>query len=135
MALLITELGQQRCLAAIVNKSPAEDMVLRLFVNDKQPGAGDVATDYSEADFAGYAQLILSGARWRILSGDRVAAIFPEQIFVNATRRELAQEVFGYYVTQTKSGILMWAERFSDGPYAVGNEGDQIRVTPRLEIR
>jgi len=39
--------------------------------------------------------------------------------------------VYGYYVVQTTSGILMWAERDAS-PYTPANNGDQIKLTPKI---
>jgi len=40
--------------------------------------------------------------------------------------------VYGYYLTQTSSGLLVYAERFTNGPYNIADNGDVIRVTPQI---
>jgi hypothetical protein len=52
----------------------------------------------------------------------------------SSSANQSSQNVYGYFVVQTTSGILLWAERFSDGPYPIANNGDQIKVTPRFEL-
>ena len=42
------------------------------------------------------------------------------------------QPVYGYYLTQTTSGKLMYVERFTDAPYTIVNNGDVIKVTPTI---
>ena len=29
----------------------------------------------------------------------------------------------------------MWGERFTDGPYPITNNGDVIKVTPKLQVK
>jgi hypothetical protein len=40
--------------------------------------------------------------------------------------------MYGYYVRQVTSGILMWAERFTGAPYTIANAADQVLVTPKI---
>lgn len=42
--------------------------------------------------------------------------------------------VYGYYLTQVTSGKLFAAERFTGAPYVINNNGDEIRVTPKLSL-
>lgn len=35
-------------------------------------------------------------------------------------------------VAEASSGILIAAERFTNGPYTPANNGDQIKITPTL---
>jgi hypothetical protein len=35
-------------------------------------------------------------------------------------------------MTRASSGRIALAERFSDGPYQIVNNGDNIRVTPQI---
>ena len=37
--------------------------------------------------------------------------------------------MYGYYLTQVTSGLLVWAETFTDGPYTITNNGDTIKIT------
>ncbi len=40
--------------------------------------------------------------------------------------------VYGYFLKRLSGGELMIAERFSDGPYNIANNGDTIVVTPLI---
>jgi hypothetical protein len=41
--------------------------------------------------------------------------------------------VYGYYTTRASSGDLVYAERFTDGPYNIVNNGDQIKLAASLQ--
>jgi hypothetical protein len=126
--LLVPINSENTLLETMLNKTPAEDLVLRLYSNNKTPSSGDVAASYTEVVGAGYAAMPLVGSGWNIATG---TAEFAEQSFIFSSANGL---VYGYYLTQAVSGLLMWAERFSDGPYNISNLGDTIKLTPRISL-
>lgn len=124
MTLLVPNQSAVRMLKAIVNHTMPEDLVLKLFTND------DV-TPHTEASGFGYAPITLSRRSWQFVEGEPSYAIHPEETF---TFTGDLGNVYGYFIAQDLSGILMWTERFADGPYAIVNNGDKIRIVPRLEL-
>jgi hypothetical protein len=42
--------------------------------------------------------------------------------------------VYGYHLTETTSGQLKWAERFTAAPLNIANNGDQIKITPIITL-
>lgn len=64
---------------------------------------------------------------WRISS----AATYAQQTF---TFTGALGNVYGYYLNRTTGTDLMVAERFSDGPYNITANGDQIKVTPLISL-
>lgn len=129
MALVFPNVGENLVLEALVNKTAPQNLVLRLFQNNITPGESDTAGTYTEATFTGYSAITLTGASWVSASEGSIA--FAQQTF-SSSAAQTTQNIYGYYLTQTSSGILMYAERFSDGPYPVTNNGDQIKVTPTI---
>lgn len=129
MALVLVDQAENIVLEAIVNKTAAQSLVLRLFKNNVTPGKTDTEATYTEADFTGYSSIALAGASWGAASGGTIA--FAKQTFTSSAGSQ-NQSVYGYYITQTTSGKLMWAERFSDGPYVIVNNSDKIDVTPTI---
>lgn len=134
MTLRVPNVGEVNMLEHVVNKSAPENLVLRLFKNNITPGDSDVTASYTEADFTGYANVTLAGSSWTVTSGDPTEASYAQQAFTSSAGSQ-NQSVYGYYVTQVSSTELMWAERFSDGPYTIVNNGDEIRVTPKLTLQ
>ncbi|HWP59545.1 MAG TPA: hypothetical protein VNL14_16755 [Candidatus Acidoferrales bacterium] len=132
-ALLVPNQGEQIALEALVNKTAPQNLVLRLFKNNVTPAEGDTEANYTEADFTGYSAITLTGANWTVTTGAPSEASYAQQTF-SSSANQAAQNIYGYYLTQVTSGKLVWAERFTDGPYPIANNGDQIKVTPKITL-
>ena len=129
MTINVPDVGENLILEALVNKTSPQDLVLKLFQNDVTPSDTDTAATYTEATFSGYAALTLTGATWGAASGGSIA--YPMQTFTSDAAQTL-QNIYGYYMVQATSGKLVLAERFTNGPYAVTNQGDKIDLTPTI---
>jgi hypothetical protein len=129
MALLVPDVGENKMVEAVVNKTAPENLVLRLFSSNTTPAETDTAGTYTECNFTGYSAITLTGASWGAASGGTTT--YAQQTFTR-TSTGAAQNVYGYYVTQLTSGVLMWAERDGSGPFAITNNGDTVKVTPTL---
>lgn len=132
MPLLVPNVGEGAMLKAIVNHTAATNLVLRLYSSNTTPAETDTAGTYTEATFTGYTAATLTGASWSITEGGPSYAQYAQQTFTSSAAQ--SQNIYGYYLQYTTSNILGWAERFSDGPYAITNNGDQIKVTPYIEL-
>lgn len=132
MALLVPNGGEVIALSYLVGKTAStENLVLRLFTNNKTPAEADVVGDYTEATGNGYASITLTGASWSVTGGAPTTAAYAQQTF---TFTGALGNVYGYYLTRATTGDLVYSERFSDGPYAIANNGDQIKVTPSITL-
>lgn len=131
MSLLVPNNGEGDALAAFVNKSVLSDLVLRLFTNNITPAETDTAASYTEATWTGYAAVTLTGANWTITEGAPSQAAYPQQA-LTSTAGSQNQNCYGYYLTRSAGGRIALAERFTDGPYQIVNNGDQIKVTPQI---
>lgn len=131
MTLLVPNHGEGDSLRYLVNKSAPEDLVLRLFTNNITPAETDTAATYTEAAFTGYGALNLAGANWTVTEGAPSDATYPQQTFTSSAGAQNVQ-AYGYYLTRVTSGRIAWCERFTDGPYSIVNNGDQIKVTPKI---
>lgn len=129
MALLTPNNGEGDALAALVAKAAAENLVLRLFKSNTTPAETDTTATYTEATFTGYAAITLTAASWVITEGAPSNAAYAQQTFTSSAT-QTAELIYGYYLTRVTSGRIAWAERFTDGPYSVSNNGDQVKVTP-----
>lgn len=126
MALLVPNVGEVEMLQRILNG--ADDLVLHLFSVDKTPAEVDVVTSYTEVSTGGYAAKILTSV-WTI-SGDPTEGSYP-QVSFDFTG---SATVYGYYVTNNNSSTLLWAERFSDGPYNIPSGGGSVKITPKIQL-
>jgi hypothetical protein len=127
MALVFPDVGENIVLEALVNKTAPQNLILRLYTSNTTPGEADTAGTYTEATGNGYSAITLTGASWGTASGGSIA--YAQQTF---TFTGNLGNVYGYYMTQATSGTLVFAERFTDGPYNIVNNGDQIKITPTI---
>lgn len=131
MALLVPNVGEELALKNFLNHTAPQSQLMKLYTNNITPGETDTHSTYTEMSTQGYASKALTGSSWVITPGAPTSAAYAEQTWTfDGTGGSTS--VYGYYVVQTTSGVLMWAERFSDGPYTIANNGDQIKITPTI---
>jgi len=106
-------------------------LILRLFQNNITPAETDVTATYTEATFTGYANIPTTPASWVVAEGAPTSASYAQQTWTSSAGSQ-NQSVYGYYYTRTTNGRIAGAERFTDGPYVIVNNGDQIKVTPQV---
>ena len=111
----------------------ASDIELRLFSNDVTPAETDTVATYTEATFTGYSAITLTGASWSVVAGAPSVATYAEQQFTSTADGQ-NQSVYGYYMTRNGGTRIVLAERFSNGPYTIANNGDWIKVTPQITL-
>lgn len=131
MSLVLPNQGEKIALEALVAKTAGQNLILKLFKSNTTPGESDTEATYTEADFTGYSAITLTAANWSVSEGAPTEASYAQQTFTS-TAGSQSQNVYGYYLVQVTSGKLVWAERFSDGPYTIVNNGDSIKVTPKI---
>lgn len=130
MTLLVPNNGEGDALQYFVNRASPQDLVLRLNSNNVTPAETDTASSYTECAGNGYASITLTGANWNAPSEGAPSEItYAQQVF---TFSGALGNVYGYYMTRASSGRIALAERFSDGPYNIVNNGDQIKITPKI---
>ncbi len=133
MALLVPDVGEAYLLSAFVGKQPATVPVLKLYKNNVTPAETDIHSTYTVATFTGYADISMSSTGSWTVSGTAPTMIaYPQQTFTCGANLGATEQLYGYYVIATTSNTLLWAERFSDGPYPITNNGDQVKITPQI---
>jgi hypothetical protein len=123
--------GEVIMLEALVNKTAPQTLVLKLFKSNTTPTEAHTEADYTEADFTGYGSISLTGGSWSTTPGAPSQVSYAEQTFASSANQS-AQLIYGYMLVQTTSGKLVAAERFTNGPYSIANNGDQVKVTPTI---
>lgn len=131
MAGLLVNQGEDIMLQAAVNKLAGQNLVLGLYKSNTTPGETDTEATYTVADFTGYAPVTLTGASWTATPGAPSQVTYVPQTFTSGAD-QAAQSIYGYILTQLGSGKLVAAERFTNGPYVIANNGDAITVTPKI---
>ena len=121
--------GRRLMLGVLVGQVPISTLSLHLYTNNKTPADNDTVGDYAEVPAGyGYVGVPLSPGDWTIGTDE---AAYPELTF---SFLGAVGNVYGYYITHAGDGKLLWAERFKDGPYNIANNGDQIKIAPRLAL-
>jgi hypothetical protein len=131
MAVLFTQAGEQTALQNLVNNLAPQTLVLKLYTNNKTPTELDIASDYTELSGYGYSSTTLIPGNFSFSEGDPTTATYPQ---ITYTFTGAAGYIYGYYVVQTSSNILMFANRFTNAPIQISNNGDQIRVTLTIQL-
>lgn len=133
MALLVQNSGENLLLQwAIKDTSTPENLTLKLYSNNVTPAADDVAGDYTEATFTGYAAETLSRASWGSVAtnGSGKAEIsYGSALSWDATS---AQDIYGYFVVGATSGTLVYSEKFATAR-ALDN-GSNLTFTPKITL-
>jgi hypothetical protein len=134
MALLVPNQGEAIALSLLLNKTGTysqRNLILKLFKSNTTPAETDTEATYTEADFTGYSAITLTGTSWTVTPGAPTLAAYAQQTFTSSAGSQ-SQNVYGYMLVQVTDGFLVLAERFSDGPYVIVNNGDAIKVTPQV---
>lgn len=132
--LLFPQEGETTVLNVFLKQTVApETVILKLYQNNITPSATDVAGTYTEATFTGYSAITLAAATWTVVAANPSTATHAQQTFTSSAN-QATQQVYGYYLIGTTSGKLYWAERFSDGPYPISFNNDQIKITPKITL-
>ena len=131
MTLLVPNTGEVLFLEMIVNKTAAQDWVLKLFKSNTTPAETDTAATYTEADFTGYSSITLTGSSWGSGSAGAPSSIaYAQQTFTSSADSQ-NQDIYGYYYVQATSGTLILAERQASS-FNIANNGDTIKLTPAI---
>ena len=131
MALLVPNVGEELALKNFLNHTAPQNQKLDLYTGNVTPAETDTHSSYTAATGGGYAQIALTGSSWSITPGAPSSAAYAQQTFT-FTGAPSVGTMYGYFLTQTTSGILMFSERFASGPYTMANNGDNIKITPAL---
>ena len=131
MSLVVGDGAEVIMLNYILNKDTPENLVIKLYTNDYTPVEDDLVGNYTEISGGGYSSITFTPANWTIVPGDPSTATYPQ---VTWTFTGSAGLVYGYYIVRATGGELLWAERFSNGPYNMQNNGDQIAFTPTITL-
>lgn len=131
MSLLVVDGGESLALQYLVNKATPQDLKLVLFKSNITPAETDVIGTYTEADFTGYSLVTLTGASWTVSGTAPTSIGYAQQTFTSSAGSQ-NQNVYGYLLKRAAGGELVLAERFSDGPYNIVNNGDLIKITPAI---
>jgi hypothetical protein len=126
MASVCLNQGENVFVKCLLNHTAPQNLSLRLFTNDITPAETNTNGNYAEASGSGYAAKTITGSSWTVVEGAPTQASYAVQTF---TFTAAHAAIYGYFLSQTSSGVIVIAERFTDGPYTIVQSGDEIRIT------
>ena len=143
VAALIPIESRRLMLSTMLNMRQPEDQLLKLYKNDISPSETDVSEDFVEATYPGYQSILLYGAEWvedtveHEEFGTCPQVSYDPQVFMCTNTKDQAPEkIYGYYIVQEESNLLLWAVRFKyDTVYYMGNDGDSLTISPSMLFR
>ena len=132
MSLLAPNVGEVLLLKYMLNYEHADDVELRLYTNNLTPAYSDDLASYVESSAAGYSCFTLVGTQWTIATtGATTVANYAQQTFSYTA----TESVYGYFVTSTGDGQVLWAERFSGAvPFNIPSGGGTVSITPSVTL-
>jgi len=129
MPLVVPDIGELVALASWL-AGVAPTLTMRLYKNNYTPVDASILTDFTEANFSGYAAVgITMGSPSEVSNKAKSVATAPAVYTHNGGGT--ANTIYGYYIHDTVLNQLMWAERFGSSQIMTNN-GDQISVTAVL---
>lgn len=135
MAIVVSLASRQLLAKNMLNHTAPQSQTLKLFSNNYTPVSGSVAADFTAVSGGGYADKSLTGTSWTIGDDgvDDALASYAEQTWTFTGTISGSGIVYGYFVVQATSGLLMWAERFASSFTPTVN-GDALALTPKIRV-
>ena len=125
MAIVVPTEGELIALKLILGAEVAEDLYLKLFVNNYTPEKGASAANFTEPVGFGYSPFtLIKGTEWAFTAGDPSKA---ETAFMTFTFTGALGIVYGYWIQGSVSSIVYWCERFTN-PVSVSTDGDKVII-------
>lgn len=125
MALLVPNVGETEMLQRILNGG--DNCKIHLYSDNITPAEADTVASYTLVTDP--AAITLTGASWDTSSVAGEAS-YAQQTFTYTG----AGTAYGYVVTDNAGTTLLWAERFTDGPYEIPSGGGTIKITPKIQL-
>lgn len=105
---------------------------LHLYKNNYTPVAGSVFGSFTEADFSGYASQAMSYSTATLI-GDFAVMVDSATRTFTVGAGGVSNTVYGYFVMDVASGILVYAERFS-ASVNMTTVGDSLAITTQVTL-
>lgn len=132
MALILPSASEKTMLDFALGVTVPGNQKLKLFVNNYTPDDTTVLANLTEMSTHGYADKTLTKTSWVTVAGSTgqpASSTYALQTWTFTAAA--AVTVYGYFITDVTSGLLLWVELFAT-PKVIQNNGDQILITPTI---
>ncbi len=107
---------------------------IHLYTNDACLNLTTTPVLFVEATFPGYSPQLAGG--WTDAAVlRRCAQTRSDPLVWKCTAETSAQQIWGYWATDGKTGSLLWAERRISAPIIIQHLGDSLECRPQLTLR
>ena len=134
MAGVLADNGSKQVLTECKTNWNSTALKIHLFKNNYTPLTTSVIGDFTESTFAGYAAASLTTWPTPTVAA-HVASMAAAAVTFTRSTTGATEAIYGYYVTDNASTVLLWAERDANAPINVTNSGDSYTVTPTLAAK
>jgi hypothetical protein len=134
MAIILPAASENNMLSFAVGATTPGNQQLKLYVNSVTTSNDAlVAADFTEMSTLGYASKTLTKTSWVVTQNgsNKASAAYAQQTWTFTAGTQVT--VYGYYVLDATTGLLLWFEAFSASK-SVENNGDQIIITPTITL-
>jgi hypothetical protein len=132
MPLLVPTVGENKLLEFALGFAVPGNQTLKLYVNNISPANGDTAGTYTEMSTHGYAAKTLLNGSWVVAqNAGEAEGTYAQQTWTFAAAA--AVTVYGYFIIDSTTGVLLWAERFATSK-VVEFVNDKILFTPKVTL-
>lgn len=135
MAIMVPTPSRQAMIKCVLNHTAAQNQTLKLFSSNTTPTVATVVADFTETTGGGYASKALTGSSYTIGDDgvDDALASYAEQTWTFTGVIGGTGIVYGYYIIQTTSGLLLWCEKFASS-FTPAVNGDALALTVKLRL-
>lgn len=134
MGLIVPNSAEKTLLEMLLNITSPTNPQLKLYCNDVTLDGDTIISDFTECPSGtGYAAKTLSPGNWTITTNavERAQAEYnSEQEFTFS----VAQDIYGYYVTNAAGTDLLWAQEAAYSPVELPSGGGSFVVHPRITL-
>lgn len=134
MTILVPTASEETLSDFMLGAATPGDQILKLYVNNYTLVDGTVAGALTEMSTLGYAAKTLTKTSWVTTAGSAgqpCTSTYAQQTWTFTAGTPVT--VYGYFVIDTTTGLLLWAEAFTAAK-VVQNTGDSIIITPTITL-
>ena len=134
MGLVVPDEGEIELLRKmLIDLADTETYSLRLYKNNYLPSSTTTSTDFTEANFDGYAAITFNRTDWSTPTIDLYGEASCTAAQKSWTCGSHGNTIFGYYVLGSTSGKVLWAEKFASS--RILNNNDVLHVGPNFTLK
>ena len=134
MALVVPNLGELLLLNRMLKlTSISASYILKLYKSNTTPDQNSGSNSFTEADFTNYTASTLTRANWNdSVTNGSSAAEASYNATLTWTCGASGNTIYGYWVEDSATSTVLWAERFSSS--RVLASGDVLNITPKFTL-